>query len=97
VQLASNSTVQRFQSLYGEDFEFDMLDDDFKSQSIKQELISQKVLLAGARSLGFINESTKQDIKKDIIQSPLFQVDGVLVKMSMGLRSIQMDIPKRAI
>jgi len=77
VQLASNRTVQRFQSLYGEDFEFDMLDDDFKSQSIKQELIVQKVLLAGARSLGFINESTKQDIKKEIIQSPLFQVDGV--------------------
>ena len=77
VQLASNSTVQRFQSLYGADFEFDMLDDDFKSQSIKQELIVQKVLLAGARSMGFINESTKQEIKKDIIQSPLFQVDGV--------------------
>ena len=54
VQLASNSTVQRFQSLYGADFEFDMLDDDFKSQSIKQELIVQKVLLAGARSMGFI-------------------------------------------
>ena len=77
VQLASNSTVQRFQSLYGADFEFDLLDDDFKSQSIKQELIIQKVLLAGARSMGFINESTKQEIKKDIIQSPLFQVDGV--------------------
>ena len=77
VQLASNRTVQRFQSLYGEDFDFDMLDDDFKSQSIKQELIAQKVLLAGARSMGFVNESTKQDIKKEIIQSPLFQVDGV--------------------
>ena len=27
--------------------------------------------------MGFINESTKQDIKKSIIQSPLFQVDGI--------------------
>ena len=77
VQLASSSTVQRFQSLYGEEFEFDMLDDDFKSESIKQELIVQKVLQAGARKMGFINESTKQDIKKSIIQSPLFQVDGI--------------------
>jgi parvulin-like peptidyl-prolyl isomerase len=77
VQLASSSTVQRFQSLYGEDFQFDMLDDDFKSESIKQELIVQKVLQAGARKMGFINESTKQDIKKSIVQSPLFQVDGI--------------------
>jgi parvulin-like peptidyl-prolyl isomerase len=77
VQLASSSTVQRFQSLYGEDFQFDMLDDDFKSESIKQELIVQKVLQAGARKMGFINESTKQDIKKSIVQSPLFQIDGI--------------------
>jgi parvulin-like peptidyl-prolyl isomerase len=77
VQLASSSTVQRFQSLYGEDFQFDMLDDDFKSESIKQELIVQKVLQAGARKMGLINESTKQDIKKSIVQSPLFQVDGI--------------------
>jgi len=54
-----------------------LLDDDFKSESIKQELIVQKVLQSGARKMGFINESTKQDIKKSIIQSPLFQVDGI--------------------
>ena len=97
VQLASNRTVQRFQSLYGEDFEFDMLDDDFKSQSIKQELIVQKVLLAGARSLGFINESIKQDIKKKLFKAHYFKLMEFLVKMSMVLRSIQMDTPKRAI
>ena len=49
VALASSSAVQRFQSIYGEDFDFDMLDEDFKNQSIKQELILQKVLLAEAR------------------------------------------------
>ena len=38
IQIASGSAVQRFKSLYGEDFNFDMLDEDFKSESIKQEL-----------------------------------------------------------
>ncbi len=77
IQIASGSAVQRFKSLYGEDFNFDMLDEDFKSESIKQELILQKVLEAGAKSLGFVNESTKIETKKMIVQSPIFQVDGI--------------------
>ena len=77
IQIASGSAVQRFKSIYGEDFNFDMLDEDFKSESIKQELILQKVLEAGAKSLGFVNESTKIETKKMIVQSPIFQVDGI--------------------
>ena len=77
VALASSSAVQRFQSIYGEDFDFNLLDEDFKNQSIKQELILQKVLLSEARSLGFINESTRNETKKEIVQSPNFQVDGI--------------------
>ena len=77
IQIASGSAVQRFKSIYGEDFNFDMLDEDFKSESIKQELILQKVLEAGAKSLGFVNESTKNETKKMIVQSPIFQVDGI--------------------
>ncbi len=77
IALASSSAVQRFQSIYGEDFDFNLLDEDFKNQSIKQELILQKVLLAEARSLGFINESTRNETKKAIVQSPVFQIDGV--------------------
>ncbi len=77
IQIASGSAVQRFKSIYGEDFNFEMLDEDFKSESIKQELILQKVLEAGAKSLGFVNESTKNETKKMIVQSPIFQVDGV--------------------
>jgi peptidyl-prolyl cis-trans isomerase D len=77
VALASSSTVQRFQSIYGEDFDFNLLDEDFKNQTIKQELILQKVLLAEARSLGFINESTRNETKKEIVQSPIFQIDGI--------------------
>ena len=77
LQLASNTAVQRFKSVYGEEFDFDMLDEDLKSESIKQELIVQKVLQAGARSLGFFNESTVTDAKKGIIQNSQFQIDGV--------------------
>ena len=76
LQLASNTAVQRFQSVYGEDFDFDMLDEDVRSESIKQELIVQKVLQAGARSLGFFNENTVNDAKKGIVQNPQFQIEG---------------------
>ena len=77
IAFASSSAVQRFQSIYGEDFDFNMLDEDFKNESIKQELILQKVLLAEARSLGFVNESTRNETKKEIVQSPIFQIDGI--------------------
>jgi len=77
VALASSSAAQRYQSIYGEDFVFNLLDEEFKNQSIKRELILQKVLLAEARSLGFINESTRNEAKMEIVKSSIFQVDGV--------------------
>jgi len=77
LQIASNTAVQRFKSVYGDDFDFDMLDEDIKSESIKQELIVQKVLQSGAKSMGFYNERTIDNAKKDIIQNPQFQIDGI--------------------
>ena len=77
INMASNSAVSRFKSIYGEDFEFDMLDEETKGLLIKQELISQKVLLSQARSLGFINDTSIEEAKKSIVQTPQFQVDGV--------------------
>jgi len=77
INMASNSAVSRFKSIYGEDFEFDMLDEETKGQLIKQELVSQKVLLSQARSLGFINDTSIEEAKKSIVQTPQFQVDGV--------------------
>jgi len=65
-----------------------MLDEDFKSETIKQELILQKVLQAGAKSLGFINESTRNETKKRIIQSPIFQIDG---QFSEGVYEAQVN------
>ena len=77
INMASNSAVSRFKSIYGEDFEFDMLDEETKGQLIKQELVSQKVLLSQARSLGFINDTSIEEAKKSIVQTPQFQIDGV--------------------
>ena len=65
LQLASNTAVQRFKSIYGEEFDFDMLSDEVRSESIKQELIILKVLQAGARSLGLFNKNTINEAKKE--------------------------------
>ena len=77
LNMASNSAVSRFKSIYGEDFEFDMLDEETKAQLIKQELVTQKVLLSQARALGFINDTSIEEAKKSIIQTPQFQIEGV--------------------
>jgi len=77
LQLASNTAVQRFKSIYGEEFDFDMLDEDLRMESIKQELIVQKVLQSGARSLGLINNNTTDEAKKSIIRNPQFQINGI--------------------
>ena len=75
-QVASNITIQRFKSMYGEDFDFSMLDEDIQLSQIKNELIVQKSLLSQARSLGLINETTREFAKKQIMTNPVFQIDG---------------------
>ena len=77
IQIAANSAVQRYKSIYGDDFDFDTLDESIRSESIKQELIVQKVLQSGARDLGFINKVSNKEAQKGIIRSPQFQIDGV--------------------
>ena len=76
IQIAANTAVQRFKNVYGEDFNFEDLDDNLQSESIKQELIVQKVLQSQARALGFINETSNKEAQKGIIRTPQFQVDG---------------------
>ena len=77
LQLASNTAVQRFKSIYGEEFDFDMLSEEVRSDSIKQELIVQKVLQAEARLLGLYNKNTISEAKKDIVKTPQFQIEGM--------------------
>ena len=76
IQIAANSAIQRFKNVYGEDFNFEDLDDNLQSESIKQELIVQKVLQSQARALGFINKTSNKEAQKGIIRTPQFQVDG---------------------
>ena len=77
MQTASTVAMQKFKNIYGDDFNFYELDESTQLETIKQELILQKVLLSEARSLGFVNSDTETQAKKAIIRNPAFQVDGV--------------------
>ncbi|MBL6818378.1 MAG: SurA N-terminal domain-containing protein [SAR86 cluster bacterium] len=74
--IATNRTIQKFQSIYGDDFDFNQLDEETQIDQIKQELIVQKVLLSQSRKLGLINSETEKEAKRNIIENPVFQVDG---------------------
>jgi peptidyl-prolyl cis-trans isomerase D len=74
--IATNRTIQKFQSIYGEDFDFNQLDEETQLDQIKQELIVQKVLLSQSRKLGLINSETEKEAKRNIIENPVFQVNG---------------------
>lgn len=76
-QVAQNITIQRFKTLYGEEFDFSLLDEDTQMNQIKNELIVQKSLLSQARSLGLINNTTRELAKKQIMSTPMFQMDGL--------------------
>ena len=76
MQTASTVAMQKFKNIYGDDFNFYELDESTQLETIKQELILQKVLLAEARSLGFVNSDTEIQAKKAIIRNPAFQIDG---------------------
>ncbi|MDC1150579.1 SurA N-terminal domain-containing protein [Gammaproteobacteria bacterium] len=76
MQAASNIAAQKFKNIYGDDFDFNELDEAIQLEAVKQELITQKVLLSEARSLGFINKDTIKQAKKSIIRNPAFQLDG---------------------
>ena len=75
-QIAGNMASQRLKSIYGDNFELNDLDEEFKNNQIKQELIAQKVLLSESRKLGFINNVTQNQSKKEIIANSSFHADG---------------------
>jgi peptidyl-prolyl cis-trans isomerase D len=75
-QIAGNMASQRLKSIYGDNFELSDLDEEFKNNQIQQELIAQKVLLSESRKLGFINNVTQNQSKKEIIANSSFHTDG---------------------
>ena len=76
-QIAANIAEDRLKRVYGDDFDLSQLDQEIQFDQIKQELISQKVLLSQARSLGFINDDIKRQAKIAIIKNPTFHLDGL--------------------
>ena len=76
-QVATNITIQKFKNVYGDDFDFNMLDEEIQIEQIKQELMVQKVLLSNARNFGMINKTSEKEAKKTIVKNPSFQVDGI--------------------
>jgi len=71
VNLATSQVSQRLQSLYGENFSLDDLDEEVSLNLIKNEIINQKTLLSQARKLGLIVSEKKA--KQEIINIESFQ------------------------
>jgi len=74
VNLAAANVNQRFQSIFGEGFSIDEIGEERYSESLKQEIINQKILLSAAKDAGLL-VSDKQ-AKKEIIKIENFQTEG---------------------
>ena len=71
VNIATSQVSQRLQSMYGEDFSLDDLDEEVSMGLIKNEVINNKTLLSHARKLGLIVSEKKA--KQEIINIDGFQ------------------------
>ena len=71
VNIATSQVSQRLQSIYGEDFLLDDLDEEVSLDLIKNEVINNKILLSHARKLGLIVSEKKA--KQEIINIDGFQ------------------------
>jgi len=73
VNLATSQVSQRLQSMYGEEFSLDDLDEEVSLGLIKNEIINQKTLLSQARKLGLI--VSEKRAKQEIVNIDMFQGD----------------------
>jgi len=73
VNIATSRVSQRLQSMYGEEFSLDDLDEEVSLGLIKNEIINQKTLLSHVRKLGLIVSEKKA--KQEIINDDMFQGD----------------------
>ena len=71
VNLATSQVSQRMQSIYGEDFSLDDLDEEVSLELIKNQIINDKTLLSQARALGLI--VSEKAAKQEIINIESFQ------------------------
>ena len=73
INLATSKVSQRLQSIYGEEFSLEDLDEETTLNLIKNEIINQKTLLAQAKSMGLTTSEKKA--KQEIINLENFQGD----------------------
>ena len=73
VNLATSQVSQRLQSIYGEEFSLEDLDEETSLGLIKNEIINQKTLLAQAKRMGL--NTSEQKAKQEIINLDNFQGD----------------------
>ena len=71
VNLATSQVSQRLQSIYGEEFSLDDLDEEVSIELIKNEIINQKTMISQAKDIGLY--VSLQDAKKEIINLANFQ------------------------
>ena len=73
VNFATSQVSQRLQSIYGEEFSLDDIDEEVSIELIKNEIINQKTMIAQAKDLGL--GVSLQEAKKEIINLEIFQGD----------------------
>jgi len=73
INLATSQVSQRLQSIYGEDFTLEDLDEETSLNLIKSEVINQKTLLSAAKRMGLTTSEKKA--KQEIINLDMFQGD----------------------
>ena len=73
INLATSQVSQRLQSIYGEEFSLEQLDEETSLGLIKNEIINQKTLLAQAKKMGLT--TSEQKAKQEIINLDNFQGD----------------------
>ncbi|MDB9947166.1 SurA N-terminal domain-containing protein [Gammaproteobacteria bacterium] len=73
INLATNQVSERLQSIYGEEFSLEDLDEETSLGLIKNEIINQKTLLAQAKKMGLT--TSEQKAKQEIINLDNFQGD----------------------
>ena len=73
INLATSQVSQRLQSIYGEEFSLEDLDEETSLGLIKNEIINQKTLLAQAKRMGL--NTSEQKAKQEIINLDNFQGD----------------------
>ena len=71
VSIATGQVSQRLQTMYGEEFSLDDLDEEVSLGLIKNEIINQKTLLSQARNLGLV--VPEKIAKQEIINLDAFQ------------------------